>query len=296
VVIDRTWRHRLSTTIIVVILALVSIVSLVPIVHVFALSFSDKTAAAAGEVLLLPKNFSIVAYEAVINDKQFFASFWVSVKRVLLGAIIQFLMTVLMAYPLSRETSVFRSRNIYMWFLIFTMLFSGGLIPWYMTIRNFGLMDSIWALVIPSAVPIFNVILLMNFFRNLPKELDDAASIDGAGPWYTLFKLYIPLSLPAIATVTLFSVVGHWNSFFDGLILINDPGRQPLQTYLNQMVVELNFTQANMSIEQIEQLAELSNKTINSAKIFVSMVPILILYPFMQRYFVHGITLGSVKE
>jgi len=296
VVIDRTWRNILSSAIIVTVLAIVSIVSLVPIVHVLALSFSDKTAAAAGEVLLLPKNFSLVAYETVINDKQFFSSFWVSIQRVFLGGSIQFLMTVLMAYPLSRESSVFRPRNIYMWFLIFTMLFSGGLIPWYMTIRNLGLMDSIWALVIPGAVPVFNVILLMNFFRNLPKELDDAASIDGAGPWYTLFKLYIPLSLPALATVTLFSVVGHWNSFFDGLILINDSSRQPLQTYLNQMVVELNLSQTNLSIEQIEQLAELSNKTVNSAKIFVSMLPILILYPFMQRYFVHGITLGSVKE
>ncbi|WP_053374981.1 carbohydrate ABC transporter permease [Paenibacillus sp. FJAT-27812] len=295
-VLNRSWVNRLTGSVIIIILSLISILSLLPVVHILALSFSEKSAAAAGQVVLWPVGFNLAAYDAVVNDSQFFAAFWVSIKRVILGVALQFIMTVLVAYPMSRETRVFHARNVYMWFLVFTMLFSGGLIPWYITIRDFGLMDSIWALVIPGAVPIFNVILLMNFFRNLPKELDEAASMDGAGPWYTLFKLYLPLSLPALATVTLFSIVGHWNAFFDGLVLINDVTQQPLQTYLNQMVVQLNISQANLSVEEIEKLSKLSNKTVSSAKIFVSMIPILVIYPFMQRFFIHGITLGSVKE
>lgn len=238
----------------------------------------------------------MAAYRAVIEDKMFFTAFLVSVKRVLLGGVIQFVITIMMAYPLSRESNVFRARNAYMWFIVFTMLFSGGLIPWYITIRDLGLLNTIWALVLPGAVPVFNVILLMNFFRGLPKELDDAANIDGAGPWRTMVQLYVPLSFPALATVTLFSIVGHWNAFFDGLILMNDPKNQPLQTYLNQIVVQFNTTNVNMTIEEIERLAKLSNQTVNSAKILVSMIPILIIYPLLQKYFVNGITLGSVKE
>lgn len=288
--------NRVVDGAILVILCGIAGLSLFPLLHILAISFSDKSAVAAGSVILWPKGVNLAAYRAVIEDGAFFTAFWVSVKRVFLGGVIQFVMTVLMAYPLSREVHVFRSRNVYMWFVVFTMLFSGGLIPWYMTIRDLGLLDSIWALILPGAVPAFNVIILMNFFRGIPKELDDAVTIDGAGPWRTLLTIYVPLSLPALATVTLFSIVFHWNSFFDGLILMNDPSNQPLQTYLNQIVVQFNNSSANMTVDEIERLAKLSNQTVNSAKILVSMIPILIIYPLLQKYFVNGLTLGSVKE
>lgn len=288
--------NRIVDGVILVILCGIAALSLFPLLHILAISFSDKSAVAAGSVILWPKGVNLAAYQAVIEDGAFFTAFWVSVKRVLLGGVIQFVVTILMAYPLSREVHVFRLRNVYMWFVVFTMLFSGGLIPWYMTIRDLGLLDSIWALVLPSAVPVFNVIILMNFFRGIPKELDDAATIDGAGPWRTLLQIYVPLSLPALATVTLFSIVTHWNSFFDGLILMNNPSNQPLQTYLNQIVVQFNNSSANMTVDEIERIAKLSNQTVNSAKILVSMVPILIIYPMLQKYFVNGLTLGSVKE
>jgi len=288
--------NRIVDIIVLVVLCGIAALSLFPLLHILAISFSDKSAVAAGSVILWPKGVNLAAYQAVIDDKAFFTAFWVSVKRVLLGGVIQFAVTILMAYPLSREVHAFRMRNVYMWFVVFTMLFSGGLIPWYMTIRDLGLLDSIWALVLPSAVPVFNVIVLMNFFRGIPKELDDAATIDGAGPWRTLLQIYIPLSLPALATVTLFSIVTHWNSFFDGLILMNNPSNQPLQTYLNQIVVQFNNSSANMTVDEIERIAKLSNQTVNSAKILVSMIPILIIYPLLQKYFVNGLTLGSVKE
>ncbi|NIK79896.1 ABC-type glycerol-3-phosphate transport system permease component [Paenibacillus castaneae] len=288
--------NRILDGVILIILCGIATLSLFPLLHILAISFSDKSAVAAGSVILWPKGVNLAAYRAVVQDGAFFTAFWVSVKRVLLGGGIQFALTILMAYPLSREVNIFRLRNVYMWFIVFTMLFSGGLIPWYITIRDLGLLDSIWALVLPGAVPVFNVIILMNFFRGIPKELDDAATIDGAGPWRTLLQIYVPLSLPALATVTLFSIVTHWNSFFDGLILMNNPSNQPLQTYLNQIVVQFNNSSANMTVDEIERISKLSNQTVNSAKILVSMIPILIIYPLLQKYFVNGLTLGSVKE
>ncbi|MBB6730655.1 carbohydrate ABC transporter permease [Cohnella zeiphila] len=287
---------RVFDVIIVAVLTLLSLSTLLPLVHIVAESFSDKAAVAGGLVTFYPRHFTLVAYRAVMSDHAFFRAFLVSVERVLLGGGLQFAFTILTAYALSRPTSEFRSRNAYMWILVFTMIFSGGMIPFYLTIRDLHLLDTMAALVLPTAVPVFNVVVLMNFFKSLPKELDEAALIDGAGPWYRMVSLYVPLSLPSIATVTLFSVVGHWNAFFDGMLLMNSPDKYPLQTYLNQIIVQASQPQSHLTPDQIKQLSQLSDRTVNSAKILVSLVPILIVYPFLQRYFVTGMTLGSVKE
>ncbi|MFR8001890.1 MAG: carbohydrate ABC transporter permease [Hydrogeniiclostridium sp.] len=240
-------------------------------------------------------NFTWSSYEYLVADSRFFASFWVSTKRVLLGGSLNLILTLLMAFPLSLEKKEFPSRNRYMWLVVFTMLFNAGLVPWYFVIKYTGIMNSIWALVLPGAVPVFNVILLMNFFRGIPKALKEQASIDGVGALGLLFKIYVPLSLPAIATVTLFSVVNHWNNFFDGMLLINSPEKVPLQTYIQSLVVRISdLSQNNLTAEQLTE--KMSQRTFNAAKIVVSAVPILAIYPFMQKYFVKGITLGSVKE
>jgi putative aldouronate transport system permease protein len=201
----------------------------------------------------------------------------------------------MMAYPLSKEKRAFKSRNVYMWIVVFTMLFSGGLIPWYMTIQKLGLLNSIWALVLPGAVPVFNVILLMNFFRGVPKELEEAAFMDGAGPWYIMLNIFVPISKPSIATVTLFNIVGNWNAFFDGLVLMNKAKNYPLQTYIQQLVLN-NEILSVVDFQRLQEMMQVSNRTYNAAKIFVSMVPLLLIYPFLQKYFVTGITLGSLKE
>jgi ABC-type glycerol-3-phosphate transport system permease component len=287
---------RIIDVLIVAILTLLALSTLLPIVHIIAVSFSNKAAVAAGHVTFFPLGPTLAAYEAVIADNAFFRAFWVSVQRVVIGGGLQFVLTIMSAYALSRSTKEFKSRNIYMWILVFTMIFNGGMIPLYLTIRDLNLLDTMWSLVLPSAVPVFNVIVLMNFFKGLPKELDEAAIMDGAGPWYKMIAIYVPLSLPSIATVTLFSVVGHWNAFFDGLIYMNNPANYPLQTYLNQIIVQASQPRSHMTPDQIAQLAKLSDRTVNSAKILVSLLPILLVYPFLQRYFITGLTLGSVKE
>ncbi|MNP41549.1 Inner membrane ABC transporter permease protein YcjP [compost metagenome] len=163
-----------------------------------------------------------------------------------------------------------------------------------MTVKAIGLYDTIWALVLGGGVPVFNVILIVNYFRNLPKELDEAALVDGAGPWRMLITIYVPLAVPVLATVTLFTIVYHWNEFFHGLVLTSGQDHYPLQTLIQQFVVVIDAS--NMTEDQYKRMNELSNQTLNAAKIFIAMLPVLIVYPFLQRFFIHGITLGSVKE
>lgn len=289
-----TLKDHITNGCIFAILTAATLLSLYPIWNTIAVSFSDKAAAQGGMVYLLPVHFNLESYKKVIADMKFFTAFGVSLKRVILGGSIQFVLTSMMAFALSRQVREFRFRNIYMWFLVFTMMFSGGMIPLYMTVNKIGIMDSIWALVLPGAVPVYNTILLMNFFRNIPREMDQAAYIDGAGPWYLLLKIYLPISLPALATVTLFSLVGHWNAFFDGMIYMNKTSNYPLATYIQTMVIPTDFS--HMTAEDAKKYAKISDRTFNAAKIFICMIPVLVVYPFLQRYFIHGIMLGSVKE
>jgi len=195
---------------------------------------------------------------------------------------------------LAKEVRQFRYRTAYAWAFVFSMLFSGGLIPMYMLIRSLGMIDTIWALVLPGAIPVFNVVLLLNFYRSLPKELEEAAFMDGAGHWRTLWTLYVPLSLPALATIGLFATVGHWNSWFDGIIYMNSPDNYPLQSYLRTVVVQRDLSSMTYT-EALQESRQISDRTLKAAQIFLGALPILLLYPFLQRYFMQGIVLGSVK-
>lgn len=275
-------------------LALLSVLCILPLVHVLAVSFSSSSAAAAGYVKLWPVEFTLESYKYVLGKKEFFESILMTVKRVAVGLTVNMVLTILVAYPLSKEVKKFRGRTIYAWVFVFTMLFNGGLIPLYMMVKYTGILNSVWALVLPSAVPIFNMILLLNFFRGLPKELEEAAFMDGAGHWTTLWKVYVPLSAPALATITLFTMVFHWNSWFDGLIFMNSPENYPLQSYLQTVVIQQNFN--NASLESLAELSKISDRTFKSAQIFLGSLPILLVYPFLQRFFMKGIVLGSVKE
>jgi putative aldouronate transport system permease protein len=292
-VISRRPADRLMDWLITVFLLALAALSLLPLVSTLAISLSSKEAVSGGLVSLWPVDFNLLSYQYIITDGSFWRAFGVSIARVTVGGLLNFVLTVLTAFPLSRTVKAFPMRNIFMWMMVAGMILSVGVVPWYLTISQYGLIDSFWALVVPTALPIWNVIIMMNFFRNMPKELDEAARMDGANPWQLLWHVYLPTSLPAMATVTLFSIVGHWNSFFDGLILMNDPANYPLQTYIQQLVIAQRTA---LSGGQAQLLGRLSNNTLNAAKLFVAMIPILLVYPFLQRYFIRGLMLGAVKE
>ncbi|AYA74455.1 carbohydrate ABC transporter permease [Bacillus sp. Y1] len=277
----------------VFLLILITLLCIYPVWYMLVVSFSDKSAVAAGQVFLWPKDFTISAYRLILDDIQFFKSFGISVTRVILGTITTFVVVVLMAYPLSKTSREFKPRNIIMWILIFAMLFNGGLVPWYMTMKALGLTNNIWGLVLGGGLPVFNVILVMNFFRNLPKELEESAIMDGAGPWRILLNIFLPLSKPVLATILVFTIVYHWNEFFQAMVLMTKNDQYPLQTYIRSLTVVTDLS--SMDAESAKLLTSTSNQTLNAAKIFISMLPLLVIYPFFQKYFVKGITLGSVK-
>ncbi|MFE5320593.1 carbohydrate ABC transporter permease [Paenibacillus sp. NPDC056579] len=292
---DRTWLSRSASTAIYVILITLSLLCILPLIHIWAISFSSNQAASSGFVTLWPVDFTMDAYRFVLDKPDFIRSLGVTVQRVLLGVPINLLLTILMAYPLSKDPRVFPWRTAYVWFVVFTMLFHGGLIPLYMTVRETGIMNTIWALILPGAVPVFNVVLLLNFFRQLPKELEEAAFMDGAGHWTMLIRIMIPLSFPALATITLFSTVGHWNAWFDGMIFMKSPEHYPLQTFLRTIIIKLDFT-ALGNEDALREAETISERTTRAAQIFLGSLPILLVYPFLQKYFMKGIVLGSVKE
>ncbi|WP_461883818.1 carbohydrate ABC transporter permease [Fusicatenibacter sp.] len=283
----------ISRIIIWAVVILLTLSCLLPLINMVAISFSGSNAVSANKVGLLPVDFNTSAYKKLLGDAQFWKSFLISVERVVLGTFINMVFTISMAYPLSKSRNRFRAREIYMKIVIFAMLFSGGIIPLFMVVSKLHLTNTIWSLVLPGAVPVFNVILLINFFKGVPDSLDEAARIDGAGPLTVLLKIYLPVSLPALATVALFAIVNHWNDYFSGLIYMSKAEMYPLQTYIQQLTVDLTqITDAN----QLKQLASMNNRTFNAAKIVVSTIPLLVIYPFLQKYFVTGMVIGAVKE
>lgn len=265
-----------------------------PIVHMLALSLSSRSAVTNGLVTMWPVDFSLKSYQYILGRQEFYRSFGVSVIRTVLGVPINLFFIVTASYPLSKFARDFPQRNLYAWFFVLTIMLTPALVPWYMTIRQFGLLDTIWALVLPGAVPVFSVLIVMNYFRAIPREMEESALAEGANHWQILFRIFVPLALPAIATVTLFSMVTHWNAWFDGLLLMNDPKNYPLQSYLQTVVVRPDS--ALMSARQMKEMSEVSNRTVKAAQLFVAMVPMMLIYPFIQKYFTTGILLGGVKE
>lgn len=290
---NKTIGGRIADIIIWIVLILLTISCLLPLLNMVAISFSDNAAASANLVGIVPKNFTVSSYIKILNESQFWRSFSISVARVVLGLAINVILLVLTAYPLSKSPKIFRAQKVYMKLVIFAMLFSGGLIPTFMVVNYLHLTNTIWALILPGAVQVGNVILLMNAFRGVPKSLEEAALLDGASQWQILFRIFIPIVKPTLAAVILFIIVGHWNDYFSALVYITDTQNYPLQTYIQQLNVDV--TQIT-DPEKLKQLAQISTRTLNSAKIVVSTLPLLIIYPFMQKYFVSGIVVGSVKE
>lgn len=295
--INKGRRGLIRNIIFYVIVFCLGLICFLPLLNVLAISFSSSTAVSANWVSFLPVDFTLAAYERILTDSQFWRSFMISVTRVVLGLISNLVLIVPMAYAMTRTKSEFRARDFYMKLLIFAMLFSGGMIPSYILVRNLKLLDTIWALVLPGALPIFDVILLMNFYLGIPKSLEEAAIMDGASPLKVLTMIMIPCAKPCMATIALFSIVGHWNSFMDGLIYMRKVQNYPIMTYIKSLKIDMQaLAESNASSSALELAAKLSGENFNSAKIVVSVIPLLVIYPLLQRYLIHGIVVGSVKE
>lgn len=291
-----SFGRKLFLIINLIIISISTISCMIPIINLFCMSLSSSAAVDIGAVSLWPVDLTTDAYHLIMKNLKFWTSLAVSGKRLLLGVPINILMVILAAYPLSKSENVFKARKYYIWFFIVTMLFGGGLIPTYIVISKLQLVNTLWALVLPGAVPVFDVILLMNFFRSLPKEIEESALIDGAGQCKIMWRIFIPLSIPALATICLFVLVSHWNSWFDGLIYMNDQSMYPLQTYLQQIVTNTSASfLATGNLQDLISKFKVSDRNLRAAQLFVSMIPVLLVYPWLQKYFTTGIVMGSVK-
>jgi putative aldouronate transport system permease protein len=277
----------------ILVLTALTLLCVFPMLNAVALSFSEKYYVSAGLVTFWPRGFNLTSYVYLFQRRAFWQAFTISVIRVISGTALNLVMILLTAYPLSKDSSRLRFRTVYVWFFFITMLIGGGLIPNYLLITKLGLRNTMLALILPGALPAFNLVLMINFFRQIPRELEEASLIDGAGYFYTLVKIYIPCSMAAIATISLFCMVGHWNAWFDGLIYMTSANMKPLQTYLRMVVMQLDMSKTTMN--DLEVLRMLSDRGLRSAQIIIAILPILAVYPFLQRYFVKGIVLGSVK-
>lgn len=274
-------------------LCITSFICLAPMLNILAISFSASDAVNAGLVTFFPVEPTLTGYEYLLNNQMFWRSMGNSVLRALLGLGTNLLFTCLAAFPLAHSSRSFPMRTVYAWLFFIPMIIGGGLIPTYLIVRETGLLNTIWALILPGAVPVFFILVMLNFFRNIPFELEEAALIDGAGHWRILSSIFIPLSKPALATISVYALLNHWNSWFDGAIYLDSIDKFPLLTYLQ--TVAINYDPNKLSPSELEKLSQLGNRTLKAAQIFVAALPIIATYPFFQRYFTKGLVLGSVK-
>lgn len=294
--LNRNGSGVLSKTLIYFIVTFVTFSCVVPILNLLAISFSSSQAIIENKVGLLPVDFTTKAYEYVLNNDKFWTSSLVSLKRVVIGLPLNILMIVLVAYPLSKSDYAFPARKFYVAFMLTVMLFNGGMMPTYFIVAKTGLIDTIWSLLLPGAVPIFSCIVLMNFFRGIPEQLEEAARLDGANQLQIMTKVYLPLSKPSLATVALFSLVQHWNSWFDGLIYSNYTYNYPLQSYLQTLVATNTQALLTGDLKSFMEMMDINDTNMKAAQIFISIIPLMVVYPFLQQYFTTGLTVGSVKE
>lgn len=281
-----------------IVLTFLGLICVLPFINLLAISFSNKTAVAANVVTFWPIGFNTAAYSFIMSSSQFLSALWISVQRTVLGVALNLILIVFTAYPLSKSKQEFPLRNVFSWFFVVTILFSGGLIPSYMVVKYTGILNTIWALILPGALNVFNMLVVMNYMRSLPHELEEAAYIDGAGHFQTLFRVILPVCTPTLATVTLFSFVGHWNSWYDGMIYMKTVDKYPLQTYLQTIVInpEAFFRNATNVSQELGNFINLANaRTTNAAQLFLATIPILCIYPFLQKYFTTGLVMVSVK-
>lgn len=288
----RTLGDRVVDALNLLLLALIALLMLFPFVYIFAVSFSSSEDYLRSNIVLWPKRWVLDAYRYILGSGPFVHSLLVTVAITLLGTLVNLLFTATMAYALSRPIL---GRRGLLFMVLFTLLFSGGMIPTYLVVKATGLLNSIWAVIIPVAISPFYLIVMRQFFLSIPQELNEAALLDGANDLQVFWRIILPLSKPMLAAFGLFNAVAHWNSYFSAILYLNDPAYWPVQVVLRQIVIA-NEPTATLGMQGLQQIKNPpTSETIQMAAILLATLPILVVYPFLQKHFTKGVLLGSIK-
>ncbi|TBL70396.1 carbohydrate ABC transporter permease [Paenibacillus thalictri] len=287
---DRGLGNRLFDAANVIVLTVIGLICLLPFLHVLAKSLSDQAAVMAGKVTFYPLGLNMGAFEFVFGKSRFFDALQVTLFVTVIGTLLSMAITIMAAYPLSKPE--FRGRKPILLLYVFSMLFYGGIIPGYILMKGLGLLDTVWAMIIPLLVVPFNLFVCKTFFEGLPESVEESAKMDGASNFRILISIVLPISLPVVATLGIFYAVGYWNNYFHPLIYINSVSLKPLQIYLQDV---LSNTEDVLAQQPEDVRLRLSPEGLRAAAVIATVLPILLVYPFLQKYFVHGLTVGSVK-
>ncbi|GAA0286056.1 putative aldouronate transport system permease protein [Gracilibacillus halotolerans] len=286
-----SWQYKAFKVFNTVILLLIVFITLFPFVNIFAQSFSAESYINSGQVSLWPKGFNVETYKIIMADNIFWINYKNTVVYTVVGTIISLILSTMIAYPLSKTK--LKGRRFLTLFFVFTMFFNGGLIPNYVLVTSLGFGNTIWAIVIPNAISVFNMLIMRTFFSNIPDELEEAAIMDGSSTFGVLFRIVLPLSKPILATMMLFYAVAHWNSWFPAFIYFSEKELFPVSIYLRNLIKGAEATLGTGATSQ-DNLTQIASN-IKAVTMVLTVLPILLVYPYIQKYFVSGVMLGSVK-
>ncbi|CAH1208080.1 Diacetylchitobiose uptake system permease protein DasC [Paenibacillus allorhizoplanae] len=287
--INLTVGEKIWQVVVYFILIILALLCLLPFLYVVAVSVTPESEVVRKGIVIIPESFTFLAYKEVFISHGIGQAYKITLFRTIVGTALNVLFTVLAAYPLSKK--YLPGRSTFLIFIVFTMMFSGGLIPTYLLIRSLGLLNSPWVLIIPHLISAFNLVIIKGFFEQLPAEIEESARVDGASELQALWRIILPLSMPVLATISLFYAVGHWNSYFDAIVYLNDANLMPLQVVLRNILLNI----ASESAESMANSGTVSKFAVQMAAVVVTTVPILIVYPFMQKHFTKGVLMGSIK-
>lgn len=294
---DNSLSSKILDIVIYVSLILLMIITLYPIIYIFSVSVSSTTAYESGRVVFLPVDFNLEAYKVILKAGTIPRSFVNSVIYTVVYTVVSLFMTTTMAYPLSRSKDRVAFKGFFSKLVIFTMFFNAGIIPNYLVVKGLGLMDSMWALILPSAISTYNLVVMRSFFEGIPDDLEEAAFIDGANEITIFWKIMLPLSKAALATVGLFYGVYMWNSWFNAMLYLQSDTKFPLQLIIRQIIMQNQMAAELAAMGDTSMLTEQTTNSVSLkyATLFLSILPMLAVYPFIQKYFVKGVMVGSVK-
>jgi putative aldouronate transport system permease protein len=287
--INLTIGEKIWQAVVYFILIVLALLCLLPFLYVVAVSVTPESEVLRRGIVIIPETFTFIAYKEVFISHGIGQAYKITLFRTIVGTVLNVFFTVIAAYPLSKKN--LPGRSPFLLFIVFTMMFGGGLIPTYLLIRSMGLLNSPWVLIIPQLISAFNLVIIKGFFEQLPAEIEESARVDGASELQSLWRIILPLSLPVLSTISLFYAVGHWNSYFDAIVYINDSNLMPLQVILRNILLNV----ATQSADSLANSGAVSTFAVQMAAVVVTTVPILIVYPFMQKHFTKGVLLGSVK-